>query len=160
MFYNRMNVSVCPAEADTVIHFPLEAAPPKEREAMTIREIANILQARWVCCEEAADTPVRYAFASDMMSDVLAHVGEDTMLLTGLINSQSVRTAEMLDVPCLIFVRGKKPHKDAVQRAEMIGLPTLLTQYSMFEACGRLFSAGMEPSPLTTDGGEDDDDDD
>ena len=127
---------------------------------MTIREIARILDARWICCEEDADNAVRYAFASDMMSDVLAHVGEDTMLLTGLINSQSVRTAEMLDVPCLVFVRGKTPHKDTVQRAEMIGLPTLVTSYSMFEACGRLFAAGLEPCPLTTEGGEDDDDDD
>ena len=126
---------------------------------MTIREIARILDARWLCCEEEADNPVRYAFASDMMSDVLAHVGEDTMLLTGLINSQSVRTAEMLDIPCLVFVRGKIPHKDAVQRAELIGLPTLVTQYSMFEACGRLFAEGLEPSPLALNGGEDDDDD-
>ena len=126
---------------------------------MTIREIARIIDARWLCCEDMADAPVRYAFASDMMSDVLAHVGEDTMLLTGLINSQSVRTAEMLDIPCLVFVRGKIPHKDAVQRAELIGLPTLVTQYSMFEACGRLFAEGLEPSPLTLNGGEDDDDD-
>ena len=127
---------------------------------MTIREIADILDARWVCCEEDADTPVRYAFASDMMSDVLAHVGEDTMLLTGLINSQSVRTAEMLDVPCLIFVRGKQPHKDAVQRAELIGLPTLVTQCSMFEACGRLYAAGLPACPLGALNGGDDDDDD
>ena len=127
---------------------------------MTIREIARILDARWLCCEEEADNPVRYAFASDMMSDVLAHVGEDTMMLTGLINSQSVRTAEMLDVPCLIFVRGKEPHKDAVQRAELIGLPTLMTNYSMFEACGKLYAAGLEPSPLGALNGGDDDDDD
>ena len=127
---------------------------------MTIREIARILDARWLCCEENADSPVRYAFASDMMSDVLAYVGEDTMMLTGLINSQSVRTAEMLDAPCLIFVRGKDPHKDAVQRAELIGLPTLVTQYSMFEACGKLYAAGLEPCPLGTLNGGDDDDDD
>lgn len=110
---------------------------------MTIREIAKILDAKWLCCEDEADRTVRYAFASDMMSDVLAHVGEDTMMLTGLINSQSVRTAEMLDVPCLVFVRGKQPHKDAIQRAELIGLPVLLSGCSMFEACGRLYAAGM-----------------
>lgn len=127
---------------------------------MTIREIAGILDARWLCCEEEADRVVRHAFASDMMSDVLAHVGEDTMLLTGLINSQSVRTAEMLDVPCLVFVRGKVPHKDAVQRAELIGLPTLLTGYSMFEACGRLYAAGMGAVALETYDGDADDDDD
>lgn len=127
---------------------------------MTICEIAGILDAKWLCCEEEADRTVLYAFASDMMSDVLAHVGEDTMLLTGLINSQSVRTAEMLDVPCLVFVRGKLPHKDAVQRAEQIGLPVLLTSCSMFEACGRLYAAGMTACSLSGYEGEADDDDD
>lgn len=127
---------------------------------MTIREIARILDARWLCCEEAADTDVCYAFASDMMSDVLAHVGEDTMLLTGLINSQSVRTAEMLDIPCLVFVRGKLPHQDAVQRAQLIGLPTLVTTCSMYEACGRLYAAGLTACKLEDFNGDADDDDD
>ena len=95
-----------------------------------------------------------------MMSDVLAHVGEDTMILTGLINSQSVRTAEMLDVPCLVFVRGKIPHQDTVQRAKQIGLPTLLTTCSLFEACGRLYTAGMGACKLEEYNGDADDDDD
>lgn len=127
---------------------------------MTIREVARILDAKWVCGEEEADQEIRYAFASDMMSDVLAHVEEDTMLLTGLINSQSVRTAEMLDVPCLVFVRGKIPHQDAVQRARQIGLPVLLTTCSLFEACGRLYAAGMGACKLESYHGEADDDDD
>ena len=127
---------------------------------MTIREIAGILDAKWLCCEEEADREISLAFASDMMSDVLAHVGEDTMLLTGLINSQSVRTAEMLDVPCLVFVRGKIPHQDAVARAKQIGLPTLLTTCSMFEACGRLYAAGMGACKLEAYNGDADNDDD
>ena len=127
---------------------------------MTIREIAKILDAKWVCCEEEADQEIRFAFASDMMSDVLAHVVEDTMLLTGLINSQSVRTAEMLDIPCLVFVRGKLPHQDAVQRARQIGLPTLVTNYSMYEACGRLYAAGLTACKLEDLNGDADDDDD
>lgn len=126
---------------------------------MTIREVAGILNAKWICCEEEADTEIRYAFASDMMSDVLAHVCEDTMLLTGLINSQSVRTAEMLDVPCLVFVRGKIPHQDAVQRARQIGLPMILTTCSMYEACGRLYAAGLGACKLEDYNGENDDDD-
>ena len=127
---------------------------------MNIREIARILEAKWLCCEDAADQEVRCAFASDMMSDVLAHVEEDTMLLTGLINSQSVRTAEMLDIPCLVFVRGKIPHQDAVVRAKQIGLPVLLTTCSLFEACGRLYAAGMAPCKLESLHGDADDDDD
>jgi len=127
---------------------------------MTIREIAQILDAKWICGEEEAEQEICYAFASDMMSDVLAHVTTDTMILTGLINSQSVRTAEMLDVPCLVFVRGKIPHQDAVQRARLIGLPLLLTNCSMFEACGRLYTAGMPACKLEAYNGEADDDDD
>ena len=129
-------------------------------DGMTIREIARILDAKWICCEDAADTDVLYAFASDMMSDVLAHVGEDTMILTGLINSQSVRTAEMLDVPCLMFVRGKQPHQDAVARAKQIGLPTLMTSCSLYEACGRLYTAGLGACKLADRNGDADDDDD
>ena len=77
------------------------------------------------------------------MSDVLAFVQEDTLLLTGLVNSQSIRTAEMLDLPCVVFVRGKNPHRDAIERAKAIGMPALSTQYSMYEACGRLYAAGL-----------------
>jgi len=126
---------------------------------MTIREIAKILDAKWLSCEEEADQEILYAFASDMMSDVLAYAELDTMLLTGLINSQSVRTAEMLDIPCLVFVRGKNPHEDAVRRAKAIGLPTLLTQYSMFEACGRLYAAGLGAIQLEDYDGDQDNDD-
>ena len=110
---------------------------------MTVKEIAEILHARFLCCEEEGERQVQSAFASDMMSDVLAFVTEDTVLLTGLINSQSVRTAEMLDLPALVFVRGKNPHADAVERARMIGMPALTTQMTMYEACGRLYGAGM-----------------
>ena len=110
---------------------------------MTVKEIADILQARFLCCEEEGGRQVNSAFASDMMSDVLAFVTEDTLLLTGLLNSQSVRTAEMLDLPALVFVRGKNPHQDAVERAKMIGMPALTTQMTMYEACGRLYGAGV-----------------
>ena len=72
---------------------------------MTIREIAETLDATWLCCEEEGGRVLRTAFASDMMSDVLACVTEDTLLLTGLVNGQCVRTCEMLDVPCVVFVR-------------------------------------------------------
>lgn len=110
---------------------------------MTIQEIAETIDAVWLCGEENAQREIYSAFASDMMSDVLAYVTEDTLLLTGLVNSQSVRTCEMLDVPCIIFVRGKEPQPDALEMAEEIGLPALKTPCTMFEACGRLYKAGL-----------------
>lgn len=121
---------------------------------MTVREIAEILNAKILCCDEHASRQVRSAFASDMMSDVLAFVQEDTLLLTGLINSQSVRTAEMLDLPCIVFVRGKNPHQDGIERAKAIGLPALSTQMTMYEACGRLLAAGLPPVDIEDYDGE------
>lgn len=125
---------------------------------MTIREIAKLLDAQWVCCEDMADQEILFAFASDMMSDVLAFVEQETILLTGLINSQAVRTAEMLDIPCLVFVRGKKPQEEAVRRAKAIGLCALITKCSMYEACGRLYAAGLKAIELDHEGDADDDD--
>ena len=110
---------------------------------MTVREIARLLDAQWLCCQEEGDRAIHTAFASDMMSDVLAYVQEDTLLLTGLVNSQAIRTAEMLDLPCVVFVRGKNPHRDAIERAKALGIVALSTQYTMFESCGRLFAAGL-----------------
>ena len=108
---------------------------------MTIREIAETLDATWLCCEEEGDRVLRTAFASDMMT-------EDTLLLTGLVNGQCVRTCEMLDVPCVVFVRSKEPLADALALAREIGLPMLKTPYTMFEACARLYTAGLRPVEL------------
>ena len=121
---------------------------------MTIKEIAAALDAQWLCCEEEGDRVIQCGFASDMMSDVLAYVQEDTLLLTGLVNSQSIRTAEMLDLPCVVFVRGKNPHRDAVERARELDIVALSTQYTMFEACGRLFAAGLRPVEIEDIDGE------
>ena len=121
---------------------------------MTVKEIAAVLKAQWLCCEEEGERVIHSAFASDMMSDVLAYVQEDTLLLTGLVNSQSIRTAEMLDLPCVVFVRGKNPHRDAIERARELGIAALSTQYTMFEACGRLYAAGLRPVEIEDIDGE------
>ena len=115
---------------------------------MTIQEIAEVLNAKWICGQKEDQREISTAFASDMMSDVLACVTEDTLLLTGLVNGQSVRTCEMLDVPCVVFVRGKEPLDDAVALAQEIGLPALKTPYTMFEACAKLYLAGLKPVEL------------
>ena len=121
---------------------------------MTVKEIAAVLDAQWLCCQEESDRVIHTAFASDMMSDVLAYVQEDTLLLTGLVNAQSVRTCEMLDLPCVVFVRGKNPHRDAIERAAELGMPALSTQYTLYESCGRLYSAGLKPVEIEDLDGE------
>ena len=78
-----------------------------------------------------------------MMSDVLAFVKEQAVLLTGLVNLQVVRTAEMMDMKCIVFVRGKKPPVEVIQLAEECDIVVLATAERMYVACGQLYENGL-----------------
>ena len=109
---------------------------------MKLSEITEILKAQMICGGNV-DFEIKTACGSDMMSDALAFVKDQGMLLTGLMNPQSVRTAEMLDMKCIAFVRGKTPGEDVVELAKERGITLLTTKYRMFTACGRLYSKGL-----------------
>ena len=110
---------------------------------MTIKEMQEILDAQFLYGEELADVDAEFVFSADMMSDVLAYCGKCSVLMTGLCNPQVVRTAEMLDIVCLIFVRGKKPDEAMLEMAKERGLVVLSTGHRMFSACGMLYAAGL-----------------
>lgn len=112
---------------------------------MTVKEIADILNAKILCGEDRAkETIVHSAFGSDMMSDVLAFVQDQGLLLTGLMNPQVVRTAEMVDICCIAFVRGKTPEQSIIDLADEKGIILLTTPDRMYPACGKLYQAGLE----------------
>ena len=115
---------------------------------MTIREIAETLDATWLCCEEEGGRVLRTAFASDMMSDVLAFVNEKTVLITGLTNHHVLRTADMLDLKCLVFARGKVPGEELLEQAQEQGLVVMTTRETAFTACGLLYQAGLRGVPI------------
>ena len=81
-----------------------------------------------------------------MMSDVLAFVKDQAVLLTGLVNPQVVRTCEMMDMCCVVFVRSKLPTDEMVTLADRLGIVVLATEMRMYEACGRLYSGGLNPN--------------
>ena len=110
---------------------------------MTVKDVRDILNARVLAGEDLMDQEVRSACGSDMMSDVLAFSKDHSILLTGLCNPQVIRTAEMLDIVCLIFVRGKKPDDTLLEMARERGLVVLATGHRMFSACGMLYEAGL-----------------
>ena len=110
---------------------------------MTLKEVSEIIEATVVCGEDQLDREVKMACGSDMMSDVLAFVKDQGMLLTGLVNSQVIRTAEMMDMVCVVFVRGKKPTKEMVDLAADSGMAILATDMRLYEACGKLYAAGL-----------------
>ena len=113
---------------------------------MLIKDLRDLLEATLLCGEERLYEEFDTVFASDMMSDVLACPDEIHCMLTGLMNAQVIRTADMMDIGIIVFVRGKVPLEETVQLAKDNGIPILLTKYSMFEACGILFAKGMKPS--------------
>ena len=78
-----------------------------------------------------------------MMSDVLAFPKERMVLLTGLTNPHTVRTSELLDVMMLVFVRGKQPDQEVLTMAEEAGIAVIGTEYTLYDACGRLYQAGL-----------------
>lgn len=110
---------------------------------MTINRIKELLDAN-ILCGESLDKEVLSACGSDMMSDVLAYVKDRAVLLTGLVNAQTIRTAEMMDMAAIVFVRSKKPSNEMIELAEECGIAVLTTPRRMYEACGILYSNGLK----------------
>ena len=110
---------------------------------MKINEIKELLGAELLCGEDALEHEVTSACCSDMMSDVLAFVKDQGVLLTGLVNAQVIRTANMMDMVCIVFVRSKKPTEEMIALAEECGIAVLGSSLRAYEACGLLYEAGL-----------------
>ena len=110
---------------------------------MKIRQIQEVLEAELLVGEDTLDKDVHSACGSDMMSDVLAYVKDQAVLLTGLVNAQVIRTAQMMDMICIVFVRSKQPTDDMVELAAEAGITLMSTKKRMYEACGLLYASGL-----------------
>ena len=112
---------------------------------MKLRDIAELLNAKIVCGESRLDEDFRYAFYSDLMSDVLTLEEHNPIILSGLCNIQTIRTCEMGCLSAIIFVRKKKPTSDMIELAEDNDMVLMECDYSMFKASGILYQNGIEP---------------
>ena len=110
---------------------------------MQLSQIREILKARVLWGEDRLDREVFSACGSDFMSDVLAFVKNQALLLTGLVNPQVVRTADMVEMKCIVFVRGKVPGPDILALAEERDIVVMTCPKRMYEACGLLYSNGL-----------------
>ena len=110
---------------------------------MKISMIKDLLGADVICGEDLLSRHVYSACGSDMMSDVLAYVKDQAVLLTGLVNPQVIRTAEMMDMVCIVFVRSKEPTEQMIQLAKDSGIVLMATDKRMYEACGILYANGL-----------------
>jgi len=110
---------------------------------MTLKEIKEILRADVITGEDSLDEEITFAGGSDLMSDVLAFGKPGILLLTGLSNAQSVRTANIIDAKAIVYVRGKRPDEEGIKLAKEHGIPLLSTKLMMYATCGLLFSHGL-----------------
>ncbi len=110
---------------------------------MKVVEVRDILKAEVLVGHELLDRTVTGAGGADLMEDVLAAAAKDAVLLTGLTTAQVIRTAKIVGVGAVVFVRGKRPGDPVLELARPIDMPVLLTDYSLFVACGRLYMNGL-----------------
>ena len=103
----------------------------------------SLLKAEVLCCEENIEKNVYSACGCDLMSDVLAYVKDQAVLLTGLVNPQVIRTAVMMDMICIVFVRSKIPSEEMLELAKENGIVVMTTDKRLYEACGLLYSNGL-----------------
>ncbi|MDR0503358.1 MAG: hypothetical protein LBH16_08570 [Treponema sp.] len=110
---------------------------------MTVAEAVSLLEGQFFCGKENGDMEVLSACGADLMSDVMAFVKERVLLLTGLVNPQVIRTAELLDIHAIFFVRGKAPSVDMIDMAIESEIILCGTKLPMYVSCGKLYQAGL-----------------
>ncbi len=110
---------------------------------MILGDAIKLIDGVYFCGGEKASLEIRSACGADLMSDVMAFVKDEVVLLTGLVNTQVIRTAELMDIRVVVFVRGKHPGADMVDMADDLGIVLAGTKLPMFLACGRLYEGGL-----------------
>ena len=110
---------------------------------MKISEMKDLLDAKVLCCEDNIDREVYSACGCDLMSDVLAFVKDQAVLMTGLVNPQVIRTAVMMDMVCIVFVRSKTPTEEMIKLARDNGIVIMQSNKRLYEACGIIYSNGL-----------------
>jgi predicted transcriptional regulator len=112
---------------------------------VNLKEIVGLVRGTILTKHARLDLEIPSCGASDLMSDVLSFMKPGSLLLTGLVHPQCVRTAEMADLAAIVFVRGKTPGPDVIGLGDELGIPLIASSYSMYEICGRLYEAGLDP---------------
>lgn len=112
---------------------------------MTVGDIARVLDAL-VLTPDKTELEVLEAFGSDMMSDVLAYVNDKSVLITGLTNAHVIRTAEIADIACIVYARGKIPDDVTLEMANERDIAVLSTSKTLYTTCGLLYQSGLKGS--------------
>lgn len=110
---------------------------------MIVKDVIAVVEGKLLTPDVDLSRTVLGGCGADLMSDVLAYIQPEAVLLTGLCNPQVVRTAQMADITAIVLVRGKTPPQETIDLAVSEGIPLISSPYGMFELCGRLHEAGL-----------------
>ncbi|MCX6552519.1 MAG: DRTGG domain-containing protein [Acidobacteria bacterium] len=127
---------------------PSAPAPDSRPRPVTLGDVCAALDAEVLWCPDPA-VPVTGVVAADLMSDVLVDSRPGFVLVTGLANVQTIRTAAIADLAGVVVARGKAVPADMVALAKDAKVPVFTSRRSLFEAAGRLYevlSIGAPPS--------------
>jgi predicted transcriptional regulator len=112
---------------------------------MKIEEVVKLLEAKVITGDSRLSEEVKCGFASDLLSDVLTTDTDYLLLITGMANLQAIRTAEMAEITCVVFIRGKKMTAEMIELAAENNIVTVESPYSMFHAVSILHDNGLMP---------------
>lgn len=121
---------------------------------MNVQELIDLINGNLYNKSANLTREVKGGCGADLMSDVLASIQPEAVLLTGLCNPQVIRTAVMADVAAVILVRGKTPPAETIALAEQEEIALISSPFGMFELCGRLYAAGMTSLERPVDGSD------
>ena len=110
---------------------------------MDVKKLLEIIEGNLINPDSNLDREIKGGFGADLMSDVLASIQPEAVLLTGLCNPQVVRTAQMADVAAIVLVRGKCPPQETIDLALQEKIPLISSPLGMYELSGRLYHAGL-----------------
>jgi predicted transcriptional regulator len=115
------------------------------KTGMKLKDIAAAIDATVACGEARLEDEVEMGYSSDLMSDVLTLDTDNLVLITGLVNLQAIRTAEMADIRAIVLVRNKKANQQMLDLASEHGMCIMESPYSLFKSSGLLYQAGLKP---------------
>lgn len=110
---------------------------------MKLTELIQKLNLNVRSAKAQLDREVTGGYASDLLSDVLAHGEEGNLWITLQIHQNIVGVASMKDLAGIILVNNREPEPETLEKAEAEGLPIMVTEMPTFELVGKLYSLGI-----------------
>ena len=110
---------------------------------MNLSKIIEELQLEVRAGDGALGIEVRGGYASDLISDVLAHAREGDLWITLQTHQNTVAVASMKDLAGIVLVNGREPEPDTLHKAREENIPLLVSALPAFELIGRLYNLGL-----------------